>query len=88
MRCLTPKQYEKHFVRCLGWFDDADYMYIAMEYVEHGNLQKYIRNPPPEVEAAAIVAQVARALQYMHQKGFVHRDLKPMVRRPLLVRPC
>lgn len=53
-----------------------------MEYLEHGDLQNYIGTPFPEPQAASIVAQVARALQYMHHRQFVHRDVKPKVGVP------
>jgi serine/threonine protein kinase len=76
---LTPTQYKQHFVQFLGWFDDLEYFYIAMEFLEYGDLQKYIAAPLPELEAASIVSQAAQALQYMHRKKFVHRDIKPLV---------
>src|SRR5262249_37615619 len=34
------------------------------------------RRPPPR-EAARLVAEVADALQYAHQQGVIHRDVKP-----------
>ncbi|KAI0440564.1 kinase-like domain-containing protein [Xylaria telfairii] len=75
----SQPQYQQHFVRFLGWFEDPADLYIAMEFIQHGNLQQYIdQGVFPEPEAASVTAQVARALQYMHQKHFVHRDLKPM----------
>ncbi|ETS78914.1 hypothetical protein PFICI_08767 [Pestalotiopsis fici W106-1] len=74
------REYQEHFVQCSGWFKDDGHLYIAMEFVPHGNLQDYIntKQPIPEADAAVITAQVAQALQYMHQKSFVHRDLKPL----------
>ncbi|KAG2411647.1 hypothetical protein HFD88_009203 [Aspergillus terreus] len=75
---FSAAEYKHYFVQFLGWFDDPDNFYIAMEFVEHGNLQKFITAPFPEHEAAAIITQVARALQYMHQRNFVHRDVKPL----------
>ncbi|RDW93024.1 uncharacterized protein DSM5745_00346 [Aspergillus mulundensis] len=62
----------------LGWFEDAQSFYIAMEFIQHGDLQQYITEPFPEPEAALIVAQVAQALLYMHEKEFIHRDVKPL----------
>ena len=52
-----------------------------MEFLEHGDLHNHMRNNGtfPETEAASITAQVAQALQYMHEKGFIHRDIKPKV---------
>ncbi|KOS45758.1 hypothetical protein ACN38_g3349 [Penicillium nordicum] len=71
-------EYRNYFVQCLGWFDDIEHFYIAMEFFEYGDLQKYIIKPFSEPEAASITVQVAQALQYMHQKNFVHRDIKPL----------
>lgn len=51
-----------------------------MEFAQNGDLQGYINKGNfPETDVALITAQVARALQYMHQLNFVHRDLKPQV---------
>ncbi|GES66292.1 kinase-like protein [Aspergillus terreus] len=75
---FSATEYKHYFVQFLGWFDDPDNLYIAMEFVEHGNLQSFISAPFPEREAAGIITQVARALQYMHQRNFVHRDVKPL----------
>ncbi|HHE73293.1 MAG TPA: hypothetical protein ENL34_13545 [Chloroflexi bacterium] len=53
--------------------------YIVMEYLEGPSLADLLRQQralPPQ-QAAQIVAQVASALDYAHQQGFVHRDVKP-----------
>ena len=53
--------------------------YIVMEYVEGRTLKEIIeqRGPLPEKEAAGICAQVCSALGAAHEKGIVHRDIKP-----------
>ncbi|GKT65693.1 calcium calmodulin-dependent protein kinase type 1b [Colletotrichum tofieldiae] len=48
-----------------------------MEYVENGNLPKYLTHPFLEEEAKMIADQLADGLNHMHQNGFAHRDLKP-----------
>ncbi|KAL0473856.1 kinase-like protein, partial [Neurospora intermedia] len=72
-------EYQQHFIQILGWFEDETHWCIAMEFVEHGNLQQHInRECIPEPEAALITSQIAQALLYMHTKKLVHRDLKPL----------
>ncbi len=53
--------------------------YIAMEYVPGGTLKERISGDGPleAADAAAIGAQVAEALGAAHNRGMVHRDIKP-----------
>ena len=53
--------------------------YIAMEYVEGHTLKEVIRErgPAPPEAATDIVLQILRAARFAHQRGVVHRDLKP-----------
>lgn len=51
-----------------------------MEYFPYGDLHQYLRRPLPEIESRQIVEQVLEGLHFMHDYGFVHRDLKPKVR--------
>ena len=59
--------------------DEHDLAYIAMEYLEGDNLEKYVKksNLLPMVKVIDHVADIADALDYAHQKGIVHRDIKP-----------
>lgn len=53
--------------------------YIVMEYVEGITLKEYIQQQGfvNHREAVFFVMQVLRALQHAHDKGIVHRDIKP-----------
>ncbi len=62
--------------------EDAVY-YMVMELIDGPNLKTRLeemaqdgQSLPPE-EAVQIVVAVARALEYAHQHGMVHRDVKP-----------
>ena len=53
--------------------------YIAMEYVAGGTLKEWLdeRGPMEPQRALAVTAQVAEALWAAHDRGMVHRDIKP-----------
>ncbi len=53
--------------------------YIVMEYVEGITLKEYIEQQEVinQKEAVYFVMQILRALQHAHDKGVVHRDIKP-----------
>jgi eukaryotic-like serine/threonine-protein kinase len=51
--------------------------YIAMEYLEGGTLAARIHDGMTSLAALRVVSQIARALEAIHERGVIHRDLKP-----------
>jgi formylglycine-generating enzyme required for sulfatase activity/tRNA A-37 threonylcarbamoyl transferase component Bud32 len=53
--------------------------FLAMEYVEGTDLGKLVKQggPMPVLQACAYIRQAALGLQHAHERGLVHRDIKP-----------
>ncbi|MDI1300412.1 MAG: serine/threonine-protein kinase [bacterium] len=51
--------------------------YIAMEYHSGGDLKDKLKGGLSVREALQIARDTARALDYAHSKGYLHRDIKP-----------
>jgi serine/threonine protein kinase len=62
-----------------GEFEGREVSYIVMEYVSGGDLKKLVseKGPLAEKELARIGAAVASGLARAHEKGIIHRDIKP-----------
>lgn len=68
-----------HIVRTLQVGRSGGIVYIAMELVEGVSLGELLERHGklPVQDATRILASVAEALDYAHEKGVVHRDVKP-----------
>ncbi|SLM34673.1 camk protein kinase [Lasallia pustulata] len=68
---------EENLVKFFGFFENADAVFLAMEYFSYGDLAQYLKSPLSEPEIKQITEDVVEGLKVMHAEGFTHRDLKP-----------
>ncbi|HVB25498.1 MAG TPA: protein kinase [Ktedonobacteraceae bacterium] len=75
-----------HILPLYDFGEQRPWYYLIMPYVEGGTLRDYLlrRKRLNLEEAASFTDQIASALQYAHDQGVMHRDVKPS---NILLRP-
>ncbi|MBM3678612.1 MAG: serine/threonine protein kinase, partial [Actinobacteria bacterium] len=67
--------------RCVRAYDfggDEGHVYITYEYVEGSTMRELMRSGKlTDRDAVEIAAQILEGLAHAHQRGIVHRDVKP-----------
>lgn len=73
-RCISP-----HVVKVYEYWNENDTAYIAMEFVRGEPLSQGIKRKGklPEADVKNIMTQVAHALNHIHERQLLHRDIKP-----------
>ena len=68
-----------NIVQAIDVGEAGGYHYFVMEYVEGRTLYDDLTKGKvfSEAEALRIILQIARALAHAHQRGLIHRDVKP-----------
>jgi serine/threonine-protein kinase len=78
---LASTMYHPHIVGVHDRGEHGGQLWISMDYVEGPDAVGLIRDRYPaglpRREAIEIIAAVAQALDYAHEKGLLHRDVKP-----------
>lgn len=62
-----------------GELEGREVSYIVMEYVPGGDLKGLIdeKGPMPNDELARLGAEISSGLAHAHERGVIHRDIKP-----------
>lgn len=70
---------EKDIVNVFNYFEANKTAYIIMEYIESLLLKKYleVNGSLPEPQACDYICSLLAALQRIHEKGIIHRDVSP-----------
>jgi len=68
-----------YLVRAFDAGQDGNVHFLVTEYIPGMDLRRLVksRGPLPIQQAAGIIMQAALGLDYAHQKGMIHRDVKP-----------
>lgn len=69
-----------NIVKYYDYFEEEDYIYLMMEYLEGGTLRQYMKEKTniTEDDARIIIKQLLTALSYLHYTcDICHRDVKP-----------
>ncbi len=78
---ITRQLHHPHIIRYLADGISGGAPFLAIEYVEGGNLDTLINDSPGNrmdlPNAVPLFIQLLEAVAYMHQHSLVHRDIKP-----------
>ena len=69
-----------NIIRFIDSYENADFIYIFMEYCEGGTFFKFLQKRNfilKEEMAVNIIHKICMAIYYFHSYGITHRDLKP-----------
>src|SRR5229473_2563492 len=66
-----------HILPLIEFGAEQGILYLVMPFIEGGTLTGYLRRELPELnDVAAIFLQLLDAVEYAHEEGLIHRDIK------------
>jgi serine/threonine protein kinase len=71
------KLHHPHILQLIEFGDEQGILYLVMPFIEGGTLTNYLRRGLPGLdEVSAIYQQLLDAVEYAHENGLIHRDIK------------
>ncbi|MFL5624776.1 MAG: protein kinase domain-containing protein, partial [Ktedonobacteraceae bacterium] len=66
-----------HILPLIEYGDEQGILYLVMPFIEGGTLTSFLRRSLPDLnEVSAIYQQLLDAVEYAHDEGLIHRDIK------------
>ena len=66
-----------HILPLIEFGDEQGILYLVMPFIEGGTLTGYLRRAQPDIhDVATIFIQLLDAVEYAHDQGLIHRDIK------------
>ena len=66
-----------HILPLIEFGDEHGILYLVMPFIEGGTLTGYLRRSLPDIkDVADIFLQLLDAVEYAHEEGLIHRDIK------------
>lgn len=66
-----------HILPLIEFGDEQGMLYLVMPFIDGGTLTSYLRRGRPDLnEVTAIYQQLLDAVEYAHDEGLIHRDIK------------
>lgn len=74
---IVAKLHHSNIVQVYDVGEFQNNFYIAMEYLNGGDLNSRLKEGLAIRETVKVIKQAASALDFAHKKGIIHRDIKP-----------
>src|SRR5712691_11185790 len=73
----VARLHHPHILPLIEFGEEQSLLYLVMPFIEGGTLTAYLHRSLPDLsEVAAIYLQLLDAVEYAHDEGLIHRDIK------------
>ena len=76
---LHSKLFHKNIIHLVAIYENEEFIYIILEYLNKGDLYKLIRKKQinKENQCYSYFIQIVNAVLFLHENNLIHRDIKP-----------